>query len=64
MAHQPQPHLETTEQPSSSVVGLAHKHATWYISNEAYTAIMGPGEVGEVCIGGPQVGRGFVRLFL
>jgi tenuazonic acid synthetase len=63
MAHQPQPRDEEAQQPSSSIIGAPHSHTKFYISNETYDRILPVGELGEVCIGGPQVGRGWVSCF-
>ena len=58
-----QPHPITAEQyPDtnlSSIVGPSHPGTTFYICDTEFTRILPQGEDGEVCIAGPQLGRGY-----
>jgi non-ribosomal peptide synthetase component F len=62
MSHHPQPRI-AGRQPLASIIGVPHRHIKFVVSNDAFTRILPVNQVGEVCIGGPQVGRGYVGLF-
>jgi non-ribosomal peptide synthetase component F len=64
MSHHPQPRLAEEKQPLASIIGAPHRHMKFVVSNDAFTRLLPVNQVGEVCIGGPQVGRGCVVLFI
>lgn len=62
MSHQPQPSAPEAQQPLANIIGAPHQHMKFYVFNDRFDRPLPVGEIGEVCIGGPQVGRGSVAL--
>ncbi|KIK03064.1 hypothetical protein K443DRAFT_95740 [Laccaria amethystina LaAM-08-1] len=59
MSHHPQPRLAAAKQPLASIIGAPHRHMKFVVSNDSFTQLLSTNQIGEVCIGGPQVGRGY-----
>ncbi|KDR67250.1 hypothetical protein GALMADRAFT_130449 [Galerina marginata CBS 339.88] len=59
VSHYSEPRFPEKKQPLAGLVGLPHPHMKAVVSNYSFTRLLPPNKVGEVCIGGPQVGRGY-----
>ncbi|KAJ6574323.1 hypothetical protein B0H19DRAFT_1020850 [Mycena capillaripes] len=59
VTHQSYSRDKQVAQPSAAIVGKPHAHTTLYVCSEAFDRVLSVGEPGEICIGGPQVGRGY-----
>ncbi|KAF9528634.1 amino acid adenylation domain protein [Crepidotus variabilis] len=59
MSHQSQPREAEEKQPLASIIGAPHHHMKFVVADETFTKLLAVDQIGEVCIGGPQVGRGY-----
>ncbi|KAJ6487589.1 non-ribosomal peptide synthetase [Mycena sanguinolenta] len=59
VSHQSYSRGNQDQQVSAANVGKPHPNATIYVCDETSERVLPTDHVGEICIGGPQVGRGY-----
>ncbi|KAJ7242915.1 hypothetical protein C8J57DRAFT_1243659 [Mycena rebaudengoi] len=59
VAHEPQPRGVHDIVPSAAIIGKPYAKVNVYVCSENFDRILPSNEAGELCISGPQVGRGY-----
>ncbi|CAK5278814.1 unnamed protein product [Mycena citricolor] len=59
MAHRPQPSSPGDAAPSAANIGKPHSPTEVFVCNPSFDRLLAVNEVGEVCLAGPQLARGY-----
>ncbi|CAK5278577.1 unnamed protein product [Mycena citricolor] len=59
MAHRPQPSSPGDAAPSAANIGHPHSPTEVFVCNPSFDRLLAVNEVGEVCLAGPQLARGY-----
>ncbi|CAK5263677.1 unnamed protein product [Mycena citricolor] len=59
MAHRPQPSSPGDAAPSAANIGKPHWPTEVFVCNPSFDRLLAVNEVGEVCLAGPQLARGY-----
>ncbi|CAK5278542.1 unnamed protein product [Mycena citricolor] len=59
MAHRPQPSSPGEVAPSAANIGKPHSPMEVFVCNPSFDRLLAVNEIGEVCLAGPQLARGY-----